>query len=60
MQLNRSNFKNFPLAAPIGTAGDIFIHILLPLIARIYNFIKKNRKFFDNFVKKIVKKAKIF
>ena len=41
MQLNRSNLKNFLPAAPIGITGDIFIHSLLSLIARIYILSKK-------------------
>ena len=60
MQLNRSNFKNFLPAAPIGTAGDIFIHILLSLITRIYNFIKKIENFSIILSKKSSKKRKFF
>ena len=56
MQLNRSSLKNFPPVAPIGTAGDIFIHILLSLITRIYNFIKK----IENFSIILSKKRKFF
>ena len=60
MPLNRSNFKNFPLAAPIGTAGDIFIHILLPLIAFYYlEFISPSKKI-ENFSIILSKKRKFF